>query len=98
MLQDTIAAIATPAQPSAIGIIRVSGPETKSIIVKLFKIKIDNLEFDETLYAGGISLMKNKDFLNPHLDNSHDKDKKKYRRLNLLYYVTPDWKYENVLC
>ena len=30
-------------------------------------------------------------FLNPHIDNSHDKDRKNYRVLNLLYYVTPDW-------
>lgn len=34
-------------------------------------------------------------FLNPHLDNSHDKDRERYRVLNLLYYVSPDWKYEN---
>ena len=32
------------------------------------------------------------DYLNPHIDNSHDKDRKVYRRLNLLYYVTPNWK------
>jgi Rps23 Pro-64 3,4-dihydroxylase Tpa1-like proline 4-hydroxylase len=50
---------------------------------------------DENLYAGGISLMARGDFLNPHLDNSHDKDRKLYRALNLLYYVTPDWP-ENV--
>ena len=29
-------------------------------------------------------------FLNPHIDNSHDMVRKKYRRLNLLYYVTPE--------
>lgn len=46
---------------------------------------------DENLYAGGISLMGNKQFLNPHLDNSHDKDRNLWRVLNLLYYVTPDW-------
>lgn len=46
---------------------------------------------DEYLYAGGISLMDRGCFLNPHLDNSHDKDRKNYRVLNLLYYVTPDW-------
>lgn len=50
---------------------------------------------DEKLYAGGISLMGYKQFLNPHLDNSHDKDRNKWRVLNLLYYVTPDWKLEN---
>jgi Rps23 Pro-64 3,4-dihydroxylase Tpa1-like proline 4-hydroxylase len=49
---------------------------------------------DEHLYAGGISLMAAGHFLKPHLDNSHDKDQKLYRALNLLYYVTPDWKEE----
>jgi len=49
---------------------------------------------DEYLYAGGISLMGKNQFLNPHLDNSHDKDRNLWRVLNLLYYVTPDWKEE----
>jgi len=46
---------------------------------------------DENLYAGGISAMGYKQFLNPHLDNSHDKDRQAWRVLNLLYYVTPHW-------
>ena len=46
---------------------------------------------DDNLYAGGISMMGYKQFLNPHLDNSHDKDRELWRVLNLLYYVTPDW-------
>ena len=50
---------------------------------------------DDKLYAGGISLMAKGNFLNPHLDNSHDNDRENYRVLNLLYYVTPDWKEEN---
>lgn len=49
------------------------------------------LEPDPSLYAGGISLMKFGDFLNPHIDNSHDKNRSRYRRLNLLFYVTPEW-------
>lgn len=49
---------------------------------------------DEQLYAGGLSIMKKGNFLNPHLDNSHDKDRNKWRVLNLLYYVTPNWKEE----
>jgi len=49
---------------------------------------------DEYLYAGGISMMGNKQHLNPHLDNSHDKDRHRWRVLNILYYVTPDWKEE----
>jgi Rps23 Pro-64 3,4-dihydroxylase Tpa1-like proline 4-hydroxylase len=35
------------------------------------------------------------DYLNPHLDNSHDSSRNKYRRLNLLYYVSPNWNLEN---
>lgn len=50
---------------------------------------------DPHLYAGGISAMAKGHFLNPHLDNSHDVDQKNYRVLNLLYYITPDWKPEN---
>ncbi|NGZ90757.1 2OG-Fe(II) oxygenase [Psychroflexus maritimus] len=50
---------------------------------------------DEHLYAGGLSLMEKNQFLNPHLDNSHDKDRKLWRVLNLLYYVTPNWELEN---
>jgi GT2 family glycosyltransferase len=53
--------------------------------------KLSDLRPDPNLYAGGISLMQKNDFLNPHLDNSHDKDRSLYRVLNLLYYVTPDW-------
>ncbi|MCW3539348.1 2OG-Fe(II) oxygenase [Burkholderia cenocepacia] len=52
---------------------------------------IPSLYPDEHLYAGGISLMGPGHFLNPHLDNSHDKDRERYRVLNLLYYVSPDW-------
>ena len=60
--------------------------------------EICNLEAvygDENLYAGGLSLMGKDNFLNPHLDNSHDKDRKRWRVLNLLYYVTPNWTLEN---
>ena len=50
---------------------------------------------DSNLYAGGLSLMAKNNFLSPHLDNSHDKDRKLWRVLNLLYYVTPNWNIEN---
>lgn len=50
---------------------------------------------DEYLYAGGLSLMAKDNFLNPHLDNSHDKDRNLWRSFNLLYYVSPDWQLEN---
>lgn len=52
---------------------------------------LKQLEADKNLYAGGLSLMSQGHFLNPHLDNSHDKDRARWRVLNLLYYVTPNW-------
>lgn len=52
---------------------------------------LTNILPDENLYAGGISAMGYRQFLNPHLDNSHDKDRQLWRVLNLLYYVTPGW-------
>ncbi len=54
-----------------------------------------NIKPDENLYAGGISMMGKGNYLNPHLDNSHDKDVKFWRVLNLLYYVTPGWNADN---
>lgn len=53
--------------------------------------RIQGLEPDDKLYAGGISMMAPGHFLSPHLDNSHDKTRERYRALNLLYYVSPDW-------
>ncbi len=50
---------------------------------------------DPNLYAGGISMMFKGDFLNPHIDNSHDKHKVNYRRLNILFYVSPNWNIKN---
>lgn len=52
------------------------------------------LEPDAELYAGGISLMAKGGYLRPHLDNSHDGKQARYRVLNLLYYVTPEWREE----
>ena len=49
------------------------------------------LEPDEMLYAGGVSMMTRGHFLNPHVDNSHDKFRSRYRVLNLLFYVSPEW-------
>ncbi len=56
---------------------------------------IKEMQPDKHLYAGGISLMSEGNFLNPHLDNSHDNDRENYRVLNLLYYVSAEWKLEN---
>jgi Rps23 Pro-64 3,4-dihydroxylase Tpa1-like proline 4-hydroxylase len=50
---------------------------------------------DPLLYAGGLSVMTNGNFLNPHLDNSHNNDRSLYRVLNLLYYVSPGWNVES---
>ena len=50
---------------------------------------------DPSLYAGGISAMAQGQFLDPHIDNSHDGEGRLYRVLNLLYYVTPGWRAEN---
>lgn len=56
---------------------------------------LEELVPDDNLYAGGISLMGHGQYLNPHLDNSHDKERNLWRVLNLLYYVTPDWDYDD---
>lgn len=56
---------------------------------------LGDLGGDPSLYAAGLSAMGKGDFLNPHLDNSHDGDIRVYRALNVLYYVSPDWKPEN---
>ena len=58
-------------------------------------VGFEKIEPDPKLYAGGLSMMFRSDFLNPHIDNSHDAERKRYRRLNLLYYVSPNWKLKN---
>lgn len=57
--------------------------------------EMQSIEPDPKLYAGGLSMMFPDDYLNPHIDNSHDGERSKYRRLNLLYYASPDWSFEN---
>ena len=64
-------------------------PKVVSIISEI--TKIETLVPDSLLYAGGLSVMGKNNFLNPHVDNSHDYHRKNYRVLNLLYYVSPDW-------
>jgi len=69
--------------------------QDKRIVALIGEIcEISEMIPDENLYAGGISMMGNKQFLNPHLDNSHDKDRELWRVLNLLYYITPNWEEE----
>ena len=70
--------------------------QDKKIVKLIGEIcNISSLFPDDSLYAGGLSLMAKDNFLNPHLDNSHDAERERWRVLNLLYYVTPDWKKEN---
>ncbi len=56
---------------------------------------LEHLLPDPSLYAAGLSMMFRGDFLNPHIDNSHDAGRSLYRRLNFLYYVSPDWTLES---
>lgn len=63
------------------------------VIEKIVNIK--NLDPDPTLYAGGLTMMNQEDYLNPHIDNSHDRNRQKYRRINILFYITPEWSLEN---
>jgi len=66
--------------------------EILEIISKITGIK--NLEADNTLYAGGLTMMLKGYYLRPHIDNSHNFERTKYRRLNLLFYLNPNWKKE----
>ena len=50
---------------------------------------------DPSLYAGGLSAMTQGHFLGVHIDNSHEGSCQYYRTLNLLYYISPDWKSES---
>src|SRR5258706_4656467 len=70
--------------------------QNERIIDKIAKLTgIKDPHGDPHLYAGGLSAMTQGHFLNPHIDNSHDGEQKNYRVLNLLYYITPDWRAEN---
>jgi Rps23 Pro-64 3,4-dihydroxylase Tpa1-like proline 4-hydroxylase len=57
--------------------------------------ELPELLADPQLYAGGLSLMAAGNFLNPHVDNSHNNDRSTYRVLNLLYYVSPGWELQD---
>lgn len=70
--------------------------QDKRVIDKISELTgIKDAVGDPKLYAGGISAMEKGHFLNPHIDNSHDHEMENYRVLNLLFYVTPNWKPEN---
>lgn len=67
-------------------------PEVIDVVARITGLRF--MEADPSLYASGIAIMERGDFLNPHIDNSHDGDQRNYRVLNLLYYVSPDWSIE----
>jgi Rps23 Pro-64 3,4-dihydroxylase Tpa1-like proline 4-hydroxylase len=67
-------------------------PEVIKLLARISGIK--TLIPDPNLYAGGISVMPKGGFMNPHIDASHDRSRQYFRVLNLLYYITPDWKPE----
>lgn len=71
----------------------IQAEEVVTLVEELTNIK--NQEPDPHLYAGGLSMMRTGDFLDPHIDNSHDQFQKVYRRLNLLFYVSPNWALED---
>lgn len=50
---------------------------------------------DPSPQAGGVSTLLKGCYINPHLDSSHDRARKFYRTVNLLYYVSPNWGPEN---
>lgn len=69
--------------------------QSDEVVKKVSKIvNMNKLEPDLDLYAGGLSMMFKDDYLNPHIDNSHNLRRNRFRRLNLLYYVTPSWEKE----
>lgn len=72
----------------------IQNPRVVAIIEEITEIK--NQIPDPTGYAGGISALLKGFYINPHLDVSHDVEKKQYyRTVNMLYYASPNWKLEN---
>jgi hypothetical protein len=50
---------------------------------------------DGALYNGGVTVMSPGDFMRPHLDNSHNRDRNRQRRLVVLYYLSSPWRPED---
>lgn len=71
----------------------IQDPRVIAAIEAITEIK--NQIPDKSRIAGGVSALLKGGYINPHLDNSHDIDRKFYRTVNLLYYVSPNWKIEN---
>ena len=72
----------------------IQDPRVVAAIEEITTIK--NQIPDTSQYAGGISTLLKGYYINPHLDNSHNVEKtNQYRTVNLLYYVSPNWREEN---
>jgi len=71
----------------------IQHPKVISVIEEITEIK--NQLPDPSHLAGGVSRLLKGHYISPHLDHSHDVDKKLYRAVNMLYYLSPDWKVEN---
>jgi hypothetical protein len=48
-------------------------------------VDLEHLESEPSLYAGGLSMMFRDDFLNPHIDNSHDAKRDRNCRALICY-------------
>lgn len=71
----------------------IQSPQVVAVIENITGIK--NQVPDTSPIAGGVSSLLKGHYINPHLDSSHNVEKKLYRTVNLLYYVSPNWKIEN---
>lgn len=71
----------------------IQDPRVVAIVEEITEIK--NQVPDTSRYAGGVSTLLKGYYINPHIDHSHDVDRKLYRTVNVLYYVSPDWRVEN---
>ena len=72
----------------------IQDPRVVAVIEEITEIK--NQVPDTSRFAGGISTLLKGYYINPHLDNSHNVERKNhYRTVNVLYYVSPHWRREN---
>ena len=72
----------------------IQDSQVVAVIEEITRIK--NQVPDTSRFAGGISTLLKGYYLNPHLDNSHNVEKKgHYKTVNVLYYVSPNWGLEN---
>ena len=67
----------------------LQSPQVLRAVEKITGIR--ELNPDANLYSSGLSSMGEGDYLNPHIDNSGNPLLGQYRRINALYYVSPDW-------